>query len=50
MAGSEIPVVPFGTVVAVRELRTVAGAPVHVRVGAPVHVGDGWDWACPYRI
>lgn len=50
MTDSEIPVVPLGTVVAHRELRTEAGAPVHVRVGAPVHVGDGWDWACPYRI
>jgi hypothetical protein len=47
---AEIPAVPLGTVIARRELCTVADAPVHVLVGAPVHVGDGWDWACPYRI
>lgn len=50
MTDVENPVVPLGTVVAHRELRTAAGIPVHVRVGAPVHVGGGWDWACPYRI
>ncbi len=44
-----IPDVPLGAVVARRELRT-RGAAVVVFVGAPVHVGDGWDWACPYRI
>lgn len=44
------PVVPLGTAIARRELRTAAGDPVVVVVGAPVHVGEGWDWACPFRI
>jgi hypothetical protein len=45
-----IPAVPLGVVVARRDLRTRAGGPVVVLVGAPVQVGNGWDWACPYRI
>lgn len=44
------PVVPLGTVVARRDLRTRAGATVTLSVGTPVHVGDGWGWACPFRI
>jgi len=44
------PVIRVGTVIARRELRTPAGDPVLVEVGFPAYVGDGWDWACPYRI
>ena len=44
------PVVPIGAVVARRELATSTGDAVLVEVGVPVYVGDGWDWACPYRI
>ncbi len=27
-----------------------SGARIVVSIGAPVFIGDGWDWACPYRI
>ncbi len=43
--------VPVGTVIARRTLVDVkSGAPIVVSIGAPVFIGDGWDWACPYRI
>ena len=44
------PTVDLGTVIAQRILDTEAGGSVTVFIGQPVHVGDGWDWACPYRI
>jgi hypothetical protein len=44
------PVIRVGAVVARRELATSTGDAVLVEVGVPVYVGDGWDWACPYRI
>src|SRR5687768_3855685 len=43
--------IPVGTVIARRTLVDVkSGARIVVSIGAPVFVGDGWDWACPYRI
>src|SRR5215203_7193272 len=43
--------IPVGTVIARRTLVDAkSGARIVVSIGAPVFVGDGWDWACPYRI
>lgn len=43
--------IPVGTVIARRKLVDAkSGARIVVSIGAPVFVGDGWDWACPYRI
>ena len=43
------PTVPLGTVIAQRTMNTEAGS-VTISIGQPVFLGDGWDWACPYRI
>jgi hypothetical protein len=43
--------IPVGTVIARRTLvHAKSSARIVVSIGAPVFVGDGWDWACPYRI
>src|SRR3990170_8361211 len=43
--------IPVGTVIARRTMVDAkSGTRVVVSIGAPVFVGDGWDWACPYRI
>jgi hypothetical protein len=43
--------IPLSTVIARRTLVDVkSGGRVIVSIGAPVFIGDGWDWACPYRI
>lgn len=44
------PTVALETVIAQRILGTEDGGSVTVSIGLPVHIGDGWDWACPYRI
>ncbi len=44
------PTVALETVIAQRILGTEAGGSVTVSIGLPVHIGNGWDWACPYRI
>jgi hypothetical protein len=43
--------IPVGTVIA-RRIMVDAKSNVRivVSIGAPVFIGDGWDWACPYRI
>lgn len=43
--------IPLGTVIARRTLVDAkSNARIVVSIGAPVFIGDGWDWACPYRI
>ena len=43
--------IPIGAVIARRTLVDVKSkARIVVSIGAPVFIGDGWDWACPYRI
>ena len=43
--------IPVGTVIARRTLVDAQSkARIVVSIGAPVFIGDGWDWACPYRI
>lgn len=43
--------IPVGTVIARRTLVDAkSSARIVVSIGAPVFIGDGWDWACPYRI
>lgn len=43
--------IPVGTVIARRTMVDVKSkARVVISIGAPVCIGDGWDWACPYRI
>lgn len=44
------PPVPLGAVIAQRTMNTEAGGCVTISIGQPVFLGDGWDWACPYRI
>jgi hypothetical protein len=43
--------IPVGTVIARRTIVDAkSGTRIVVSIGAPVFIGDGWDWACPYRI
>jgi hypothetical protein len=43
--------IPVGTVIARRTMVDVkSGARIVISIGMPVFIGDGWDWACPYRI
>ena len=43
--------IPVGTVIARRTLVDAkSSARIVISIGAPVFIGDGWDWACPYRI
>ena len=43
--------IPVGTVIARRTMVDAkSNARIVVSIGAPVFIGDGWDWACPYRI
>jgi hypothetical protein len=43
--------IPVGTVIARRTMVDVkSGARIVISIGTPVFIGDGWDWACPYRI
>ena len=43
--------IPVGTVIARRTLvEAKSSARIVISIGAPVYIGDGWDWACPYRI
>jgi hypothetical protein len=45
-----IPPIALGKPIAQRIMHTTCGKTVTITVGAPVFVGDGWDWACPFRI
>lgn len=43
--------IPVGTVIARRTMVDAkSNARIVVSIGAPVFIGEGWDWACPYRI
>jgi hypothetical protein len=43
--------IPLGPVIARRTLVDArSGARIVVSIGTPVFLGDGKDWACPYRI
>jgi hypothetical protein len=43
--------IPVGTVIARRTMVDAkSSARIVVSIGAPVFIGDGRDWACPYRI
>lgn len=44
------PKIPVGEKIAQRIMETTSGNRITITVGAPVFVGDGWDWACPFRI
>lgn len=45
-----IPQPPLGTIIARRSMSTRDARAVDIAIGQPVYLGDGWDWACPYRI
>lgn len=44
------PRIPLGNTIAQRIMETISGDKIVITVGAPIFVGDGWDWACPFRI